>query len=329
MTPAEELRLRKQLDQGVSEAEELKIRRALSASQAPPPEPAPRGELGGFTQFVQGADRGIAGLIGLPVDAIAGPMNYIGQKFDIPALQNPAPYGSSAWMRQGLQDVFGVPTESTTAAGVAGEVAGPGVVGALGFARPLAASMSTPTRTVNPATVRNVELGSTAGSAIGGAGAEYLYPGNPLAATAGSFLGGFAPASAQGVLRTGRNVAGAITPEGRASRALQDLPPEATVRARLDELGEDAVLADVDPSMQRTLEGVYTRPGRHVGVIDETLGGRSAAQGEQLLSELGPNVYREAAEQIGAAKSRVARPLYEAAYAETLKRRPDFEGWWN
>lgn len=137
-------------------------------------------------QFGAGSQHGIAQILGMPVDAIAGALSGAGE---LTGLWGPIenPFGGSASIaaalepfRAGIQDPA---TDAERFSRRVGQEVGAGVAGF-----PLA--MLSPIARSAPAATAAVEGASVLGSGLGAATAEYAFPGNPYAEIAGALLGG-------------------------------------------------------------------------------------------------------------------------------------------
>lgn len=88
---------------------------------------------------------------------------------------------------------------------------------------------------------------------------------------------------------------------------------------RLGELGAEGVIADLGPNLSMQARGAYTRPGEAQSIIRDSLVTRGNQAGQRIEGavnqSIGPqsNVL-QTADDIIAARSQAARPLYDAAF---------------
>jgi len=180
------------------------------------------------------------------------------------------------------------------------------------------------------------------GAAIGGADAAARSDGDMIETGKGAALGGAigaaGPAVAAGVGKavgavwdgSKKLVAGA---PARAQQSADDLletalkrdgmtPQQAT--AKLKELGDNALPADLAPNLAQQAEGLATMQGPAQKTVRDTLRARTAGASERVTKAadkaLGEPVDAiSVADDIIARRSEQARPLYEAAYAKPIQ----------
>ncbi|RWR31503.1 hypothetical protein D2T29_10750 [Sinirhodobacter populi] len=159
-------------------------------------------------QAMSGVNEGIAGLVGLPVDAVSGAINGVSGLVngalgtEIPAIQNPV--GGSQWLREGVL----APTISNVApqTGVqrfgrrVGQELGATAIPALGMAS-RAGSLIEMGRSLVP------QLSSAVGSGIGAQTAREIAPDSAAAEVAGQIIGGVGATMAARALRPNPNPA--------------------------------------------------------------------------------------------------------------------------
>lgn len=179
--------------------------------------------------------------------------------------------------------------------------------------------------------------GLLSGTVLGGvSGAGHADPGKRIAgaesgATTGAIVGAFAPPVVGGIAKgvgAVKNAArGAVNADARATQAIKtamkrDGLTYEQALARLDELGPDAVLADVGgPNLLGRARAVATMPGAGQTQAVETLEGRQAGQGERLIGTVGQtlsgkNLYATTNELMAGRKA-AADPLYAQAFDQT------------
>lgn len=155
-------------------------------------------------EFASGFNKGLAGLLGMPVDAASWGLRKVG--VDIPA----APVGGSDYLTQKLADagMIGATTDRTgrMIERVGQEVGATAVpTGGLLAAAKRAQPVLTPARGLltqmiqgtkaAPGTVAATDAGLAVTSGLGAATAREIDPGNPTAELIGQLAGGFGPAA--------------------------------------------------------------------------------------------------------------------------------------
>ena len=183
----------------------------------------------------KGLNVGLTNLLGAPIDLLNAGLGLVG-------LDTQRPVGGSNWLR-GLmppsfayENVSDLPQEMRPIAR-AGEVIGGSVVPAaapFAVTRELAKVPSAVRPIVAaarqaPKSFIATEAASTAGAAQGAAGAELLFPGNPVAGITGEVAGGFvnplgaATRAVSKAVSSGKDVMRSFTPSGREQKAAEVL----------------------------------------------------------------------------------------------------------
>lgn len=168
---------------------------------------------------------------------------------------------------------------------------------------------------------RGMASGAALGGAYGvGSGEGGVMP-RVVSGLEGSVVGGLAggvvPALGAGVGR----VAGGMKMKGApamAGRALTDDGLTAdTARARLAELGPDAMIADLGPNLQRQAGALASVPGRAQETVRTAIGDRARGANARIQSDLdatiGPAPIPSRVDAEIVAGQRALRPEYEAA----------------
>jgi len=207
---------------------------------------------------------------------------------------------SSGDIRQVTEPVVGAPHVPETVTGeyarTIGEFAPGAVMGPGGFGRKAA-------MTIVPAV-----MSETAGQVTKGKPIE------PYARLVAAILGSGAVAAIPGA-------AGNSSPAvDKIMRALEnDGIDPATVRQRLDEMGPDAMIADLGPNVQQQAGGLASMPGEAQQIVKSAIAGRDAGAGQRIRTTLddtlGP---AQVPSDITAGirdNQRALGPAYEAAFA--------------
>lgn len=210
---------------------------------------------GGFaqslpSQFLSGANVGVAGTLGLPVDLAASGLDLVtGGRFGFAD----APFGGSQSIQRGLERIGAVGPQAETGAGQFARRAGESVGAA---AVPVGATARTGAGVAQG-------LGYALGGGLGAATAQQVAPGNVAAELAGEFAGSIGAAGLQGA---GRRVLGRQAPP--AAPTTQELRKQASdLYDQAEQLGVTAnpqQTARLSDNMRQigSREGLISRTGR-------------------------------------------------------------------
>lgn len=165
-------------------------------------------------EFASGFNKGLAGVLGAPVDLMNWGLGFAG-------MDTQQPVGGSDWMREQLAQgrMIGTPTDRTgrVLERVGQEIGATAVPlgGMLGVASRTTAPIARNTSTLRnvgstmmsaarqaPGGVAAADIGLATTSGMGAAAAREMYPGNPTAELYGQMAGGFGPALATGGVRS-------------------------------------------------------------------------------------------------------------------------------
>lgn len=165
--------------------------------------------------------------------------------------------------------------------------------------------------------------GAASGAALGGADAATRGQSAAQGALIGGVVGGAAPAVAAGAGKVAEKIAAALRGDKAAQAALQGLSGEgmdvAAARAQLAGMGDDAMLANLGPNLQRQAGGLAATPGRAQTIVRGALDRQAAGAGQRVetaaAQALGPrqNIV-QAADDLILQRAQAATPLYDQAY---------------
>lgn len=178
-----------------------------------------------------GLNDGIASMVGMPVDAVTGAINYVGGKFGMDPIENPV--GGSASIRGLISGAVGEAPEPQTGGQRIARRVGQDV-GAGAVAGPLGGATTAGTMALNAAS-------SAVGGVAGGVTAEM--GGGPLAQTAASLIGGVGTAAA------GAKV---MDRASQAARAAASVPTVDKLKADASALYKDAEINGITASQTQT-----------------------------------------------------------------------------
>lgn len=218
-----------------------------------------RAQDGGFgqtlpSQFLSGANVGLAGTLGLPGDIYGAALQagYGGLDrllgTDLAGQLPERPAFGSAQLQAGLENIGAIGPEAQTAAGQFARRAGESVGAA---AVPVGATARTGAGALQA-------LGYALSGGLGGATAQQIAPGNVIAETFGELIGSIAPAGAQATLR---RLAGPRAP--RTAPTTQELRRQAS--DLYDQAAETGVTAN--PSQTNQLSDNMRQIAQREGLI--------------------------------------------------------------
>lgn len=275
---------------------------ALKKIQAPAPQPEKSSTMGDILKSAgSGVAQGAMDLVGVP--------GTIQNAFDnsisaITGVKAPPPSQlSGEELRRRAGEVTGGATEykPQTTAGEYAHTVGEFVPGAVALGG---------SGTVAGNALKFGVVPGLTSEAAGQAAEKFAPSMEPYARFAGGILGSMAVPAVQAMLPNARDAA--LSEIGKAAAA-DNLTPE-QMRARLQELGPEAMIADLGPNFQGQTGAIANIPGRGNEIVRSALNDRNAGANARLdasLEQLGPRVIPSQVDDALHAGQRTIGPQYD------------------
>lgn len=267
--------------------------------------------------LMQGASFGFA-------DEIAGGVN---------ALMNPMTTGAYAQGRDSVRARVDEARQNTGWTGTAAEIGG-GLLG--GIPRAGAGAILSIGQAIKRGVTTGAGLGALAGFGSGEGAVDSLIK-SGVGAAGGAALGGALPVAANvigsrvaGMRRLMGSDTGGLARQLVGESIAADASTPALVGARLSQAadrGTPLAIADTGENARGLLASVARRPGGARTIAREAIGTRQAEQSDRVVGaigrDLGPVGYvPQVSDDITEAGRRIAKPLYEEAYASPIEMTP-------